>query len=94
MPGASEQTRRVKIVNANWAAGPDGDHGRFEVMIVTEDDQRHVAAPSPAAMTALIALIQADTVLAWDPADRTLIAANIVGTMPWTERAQPSLPPR
>jgi predicted nucleic acid-binding Zn ribbon protein len=93
MPGASEQTRRVKIVNANWAAGPDGDHGRFEIMIVTEDDQRHVAVPSPAAMTALIALTQADTVLAWDPADRTLIAANIVGTMPWTERAQPS-PPR
>jgi predicted nucleic acid-binding Zn ribbon protein len=93
MPGASEQTRRVKIVNANWAAGPDGDHGRFEIMIVTEDDQRHVAVPSPAAMTALIALTQADTVLAWDPADRTLIAANIVGTMPWTERAQTS-PPR
>jgi hypothetical protein len=92
MPGASEQTRRVKIVNANWAAGPDGDHGRFEVMIVTEDDKRHVVAPSPAAMTALIALTQADTVLAWDPADRTLIAANIVGTMPWTERVQPSPP--
>jgi hypothetical protein len=87
MPGASEQTRRVKIVNANWAAGPDGDHGRFEVMIVTEDDQRHV-------VTALIALTQAGTVLAWDPADRTLIAANVVGTMPWTERAQPSPPPR
>lgn len=94
MPGASEQTRRVKIVNANWAAGPDGDHGRFEVMIVTEDDQRHVVTPSPAAMTALIALTQAGTVLAWDPADRTLIAANVVGTMPWTERAQPSPPPR
>ena len=85
MPGASEQTRRVKIVNANWVAGPDGDHGRFEVMFVTEDDQRYAAAPSPAAMTALIALTQADTVLAWDPADRTLIAANIVGRMPWTE---------
>ena len=84
MPGASEQTRRVKIVNANWVAGPDGDDGRFEILIVTEDDQRHVAAPSPAAMTALIALTQAGTVLAWDPADRTLIAANIVGTMPWT----------
>ena len=82
MPGASEQTRRVKIVNANWVAGPDGDHGRFEVMFVTEDDQRHTAAPSPAAMTALIALTQADTVLAWDPADRTLIAANIAGRMP------------
>jgi predicted nucleic acid-binding Zn ribbon protein len=87
MPGASEQTRRVKIVNANWVAGPDGDHGRFEVMFVTEDDQRHVAAPSPAAMTALIALTQADTVLSWDPAVRTLIAANIAGRMPRTEHA-------
>ena len=85
MPGASEQTRRVKIVNANWVAGSDGDDGRFEIQIVTEDDQRHVAAPSPAAMTALIALTQAGTVLAWDPADRTLIAANVVGTMPWTQ---------
>jgi hypothetical protein len=94
MPGASEQTRPVKIINANWAAGPDGDHGRFEVMIVTEDDQRHVVAPSPAAMTALIALTQADTVLAWDPADRTLIAANVVGKMPWTEPAEPSPPAR
>jgi hypothetical protein len=87
MPGASEQTRRVKTVSANWVAGRDGDHGRFEVLMVTEDDQRHVAAPSPEAMTALIALTQADTVLAWDPADRTLIAANLVGKMPWTERA-------
>jgi predicted nucleic acid-binding Zn ribbon protein len=94
MPGASEQTRRVKIVNANWRAGPDGDHGRFEILIVTEDDQRHVAAPSPAAMTALIALTQADTVLLWDPADRTLIAANLVGKMPWTEKSQPSAPAR
>ena len=94
MPGASEQTRRVKIVNANWVAGPDGDHGRFEIQIMTEDDQRHVATPSPAAMTALIALTQAGTVLAWDPADRTLIAANIVGTMPWTRHARPSPPPR
>ena len=85
MPGASEQTRRVKIVNANWVAGADGDDGRFEIQIVTDDDQRHVAAPSPAAMTALIALTQAGTVLAWDPADRTMIAANIVGTMPWTQ---------
>lgn len=94
MPGASEQTRRVKIINANWMAGPDGDHGRFEVMIVTEDDQQHVFAPSSAAMTALIALTQADTVLLWDPADRTLIAANLVGRMPWTERAEPSPPTR
>jgi hypothetical protein len=87
MPGASEQTRRVKVVNANWAAGPDGDDGRFEVMVVTEDDQQHLTGPSPASMTALIALTQADTVLLWDPCDRTLIAANVAGRMPWTEGA-------
>jgi hypothetical protein len=85
MSGASEQTRRVKILNANWVAGPDGDDGRFEVMIVTEDDQNYTMAPSPASITALIALTQANTVLLWDPANRTLIAANVVGRMPWTE---------
>lgn len=88
MPGASEQTRRVKILNANWVAGADGEDGRFEMMIVTEDDQRHTIAPGPAAVTALVALATADTVLMWDPTNRTLIAANIVGTMPWTERLE------
>jgi hypothetical protein len=80
MPGASEQTSQVKVLNANWAAGPDGTDGRFEIMIVTADGQQHTAAPSPAAMTALLALAKADTILLWDPADQTLIAANIVGT--------------
>ena len=47
---------------------------------MTADGQQHTAAPSPAAMTALLALAQADTILLWDPADRTLIAASIVGT--------------
>lgn len=89
MPGASELTQPVKIINANWVAGPDGDDGRFEILFITEDDQWHVATPSPAAMTALIALARADTVLLWDPAVRTLIAANLVGTMPWTQRVQP-----
>ena len=55
MPGASEQTSQVKVLNANWAAGPDGTDGRFEIMIVTADGQQHTAAPSPAAMTALLA---------------------------------------
>jgi hypothetical protein len=82
MPGASEQTRRVKVLNTNWAAGGDGD-GRFELMIVTDDDQQHILAPSPAAMTALVALSQADTILLWDPANRTLIVANLVGK--WLE---------
>ncbi|WP_214317534.1 hypothetical protein [Nonomuraea sediminis] len=80
MPGASDQTRPVKVVNANWVAGEDGDDGRFELMIVTEDDQRHTISPSPASTTALMALIQARSILLWDPENRTLIAANLVGT--------------
>ena len=80
MPGASEQTSQVKVLNANWAAGADGEDGRFEVMIVTADGQQHSFAPSPAAMTALLAVAKADAILLWDPANRTLIAANIVGT--------------
>ena len=80
MPGASEQTSQVKVLNLNWAAGPDGDDGRFEVMIVTADGQQHTFAPSPASMTALLSLAKTDAILLWDPADRTLIAANIVGT--------------
>ena len=85
MPGASEKARRVKILNANWVAGRDGEDGKFQMLIVTNDDQRHVISPSPAATQAIIALAHGETVLVWDPADRTLIAANIVGKMPWTE---------
>jgi hypothetical protein len=66
-------------------AGTDGGDGQFALMVVTEDDQQHTMTASPAAMTALIALTQADTVLAWDPANRTPIAANLVGRTPWTD---------
>lgn len=38
---------------------------------------------SPTSMTALVALAKADTVMMWDPVNRSLIVANIVGTMPW-----------
>jgi hypothetical protein len=89
VPGASEEARRVKIMNANWIAGADGEDGDFELMVVTSDDRRHVVAPSAASMTALVALAQVDTVLVWDPADRRLIAANLRGTMPWTEEPAP-----
>jgi hypothetical protein len=85
VPGASKQARRVKIMNANWVAGPDGEDGHFELMLVTSDERQHVVAPSPAAMIALVALAQAHTVLVWDSASRTLIAANLRGMMPWTE---------
>ena len=84
MPGASEETRRVKILNANWAPDETGGDGRFEVLVVTEDDQRYGMPISASSLTALVALAQADTVMAWDPVNRTLIVANIVGTMPWT----------
>ncbi len=84
MPGASKETRRVKILNANWIPASDDGNGRFEVMIITEDDQQYGVPVDPASMTALVALAQADTVTAWDPTNRTLIIANIVGTMPWT----------
>ncbi len=49
-------------------------------MIVTADGQQHTLSPSPASMTALLALARADAILLWDLTDRTLIAANIVGT--------------
>jgi glycerol uptake facilitator-like aquaporin len=49
-------------------------------MIVTADGQQYTFAPSPASMTALLSLAKTDAILLWDPAARTLIAANIVGT--------------
>ncbi len=82
MPGASDQTQLVKVLNANWTPG---EPERFSVMIITEDDERHTVPASPASVTALATLAQAGTVMAWDPEDGgTLIVANIVGQMPWT----------
>jgi hypothetical protein len=86
MPGASQQTRRVTNLNANWQPNYDLPDGRFEIMIITDDDEHHVLQMSPATMTALAALAQADTTLAWDPTNHTLIVANIIGTMPWTQQ--------
>ena len=84
MTGAREQTQRVKILNANWRPGTEGSDEQFEIMIVTEDDQRHAMPASGASVTALATPAQADTVMAWDPEGCTLIVANIVGQMPWT----------
>src|SRR6266566_2521795 len=67
--------------------GPPGNRGSFRLAPC----QEHVMSPSPASTAALIALARADTVLVWDPTDRTLIAANIVGRMPWTDRPQPAV---
>ena len=88
MPGASEHTRQVKVVNANWVPGEDGQDGSFEVLFITDDDERHVVRPSPSAVNALVALTQAPTILLWDPEGPALITANVVGRMPWTDRFQ------
>jgi hypothetical protein len=84
MPGASAETRRVTNLNANWKPGAGGDGGRFELQLITDDDQRFTTVVSAAALTALVAIARADTVLAWDPTNATLIAANLIGQMPWT----------
>jgi hypothetical protein len=80
MPGASPQTRQIKVLNANWAAGTDSQDGRFEIMLVTEDGAQHTIVPSPAAVPGILALARPGVILLWDPANKTIIAANIVGT--------------
>lgn len=87
MPGASAQTRRVKNINANWSPDVDAPDGRFELQVITDDGESYGFTTSPGSVAALVALAGADAVFAWDPTNRTLISANIVGTMAWT--AQP-----
>jgi hypothetical protein len=82
MPGASAETRQIKNLNANWH--PDDRDGRFELQVITDDDQQFTMPASPAALSGIVAMVRADAVLAWDPVNATLIAANIVGQMPWT----------
>jgi hypothetical protein len=48
-------------MNANWIVGGEREHGRFELMIITADDEHHVLAASPTAMSALVAPAQPDT---------------------------------
>jgi hypothetical protein len=86
MPGASAQTRRVKILNANWTPSLEGGDGEFEMMIVTDDDERHVIPASAGSVAAIVGLATADTVLVWDPDGPTLICANVIGEMPWTRQ--------
>ena len=86
MPGASQQTRRIKNINANWSPDVDAPNGRFELQVITDDDERYEMTASPSSMTAMVGLAQANAVFAWDPTNRAVIAANIVGTMAWTQQ--------
>jgi len=79
MAGASTKTQRVSYVNANWTAGRTDDDA-FELLVVTEDEQRHALPVGTAQLAVLVTLTQADDlVMLWDPEGRTLIAANLVG---------------
>jgi hypothetical protein len=84
MPGASPRSRRVSVLNANWTPDPHGADGRFELQLITDDGKRVSTPASACAVSAIVALARADTVLAWDPEHETLIVADVVGEMPWT----------
>jgi hypothetical protein len=91
--GASTGTRRVSYVNANWTAGR-GDAAAFQLLVVTEDGERHTLPVPADQMAALVALTQVDdVVLLWDPEGHTLVAANLVGTwVPpgWSATSEPA----
>lgn len=78
MTGASSRTQRVTHLNANWTPASAGD-GRFELLIVTEDEQRHSAPTTAADLTALASVIRNGVVLLWDPEGQVLIIGNLHG---------------
>jgi hypothetical protein len=55
--------------------------------LITDDGESYGFTTSAGSMSALVALAQAGAAFAWDPTNRTLISANIVGTMAWTTKA-------
>lgn len=79
MAGASESTRRITVVNANWEVGADGTDGTFRFMFVTDDDERHTVETTPASAAALVALIKSGAVPLWDADNSTLIAGGVLG---------------
>lgn len=78
MAGASEQTVRVEYLNANWSSRA-GEGVGFELLVVTEDGERHALPISAADLEALGTLLQADPVLLFDPEEETVIIANVMG---------------
>jgi len=62
----------LDLVETQWLH--DGDH--FDNGVATEDDEQYILPISPASITALVALSLANTVLAWDPTNRTTHSAE------------------
>ncbi len=79
MAGASNQTKRVTYLNANWSAGDATTNGQFELLVVLEDGVRESVPLTAVDLTAITSLVRAQSVLLWDPEARTLIAANLLG---------------
>jgi hypothetical protein len=50
---------RLGEPNVNWTARPDGDHGRFEVMIVTEDSLGRLLGRTQAGVADSAAMVTA-----------------------------------
>jgi hypothetical protein len=88
MTGASSETQRVTHVNANWTPSSAGD-GVFELLIVTEDEQRHTVPTTAADLTALASIIRDRVVLLWDADGQVLIVGNLLGEwipLDWSSR--------
>lgn len=64
---------------------------RWRVGWVVAIGQQHTVAPSPASMPALLALARAEAILLWDPTNRALIAANLIGR--WLEETPTGVVP-
>lgn len=69
----------MAYINANWAPGTDTTGETFEVLVVTEDEQRHSVSVTPAGAAGFFAMVRASPVLLFDVENQTVIAANIVG---------------
>lgn len=78
MTGASKHTVRIDYINANWSAGAEPESA-FELLIVTEDDQRHSLPISTDQLATLGPLLHPDRVLLFDPEGPTIIIGNLVG---------------
>lgn len=78
MSGASKKTVRIDYVNANWIAGADPGSS-FELMVVTEDGERHCLPISAPDMAALSSLLATGGVFLFDPEGQTVIVGNLVG---------------
>ena len=87
MTGASRHTVRIDYVNANWTAGAASDSA-FELLVVTEDGERHAVPIATDQLAALGSLLRHDGVLLYDPDGQTVIVGNLVGEwfqQDWTQ---------